>query len=85
MDFFVEVTAVFGLGDPVPGVGPDEQAAGDVHALEGGPVFQSVAEGHAEITFADAEQHGGFPVGGVGDGALVVPDGTAGPGGGRRW
>jgi hypothetical protein len=35
----IEMPAVLRLGDPVPGVGPDQQAAGDVHALESGPVL----------------------------------------------
>src|SRR6202041_2483854 len=73
------MAAVFGLGDPVPGVGPYEQAAGDMHALQGAPVLQGIADGHAEVALADAEQHGRLPIGGVGDGALVAPDGAACP------
>src|SRR3984957_18052994 len=73
------MAAVFGLGDPVPGVGPYKEAAGDMHALQGAPVLQGIADGHTEVALADAEQHGRLPIGGVGDGALVAPDGAACP------
>src|ERR1700733_4915279 len=67
VDLFIKVAAVFGLGDPVPGIGPDEQSAGDVHALQGAPVFEGVAEGYAIVAFADAEEHGRLPLGCVGE------------------
>src|ERR1700728_2653872 len=50
-----------------------------MHALQGAPILQGIADGHAEVALADAEQHGRLPIGGVGEGALVAPDGTACP------
>jgi hypothetical protein len=77
VDLFIKVAAVFGFGDPVPGIGPDEQAAGDLHALQGTPVLEGIAEGHAIVAFADAEEHGRLPLGCVGEGTLLPPDGIA--------
>src|SRR5580692_1887069 len=73
LNFFVEVAAVLGLQDPMPGVGPYQQAAWHLHALQRAPIFQRIVDGHAKIALSDAEQHGGFPVGRVGYRALITP------------
>src|SRR5439155_11220197 len=40
---------------------------------------EGIANRHAEIALSYAQQHRCFPVGGIGDRALVAPDYAAGP------
>src|ERR1700688_4878825 len=63
----------------MPGVRPYQETARHTHPLQGAPVLQSIAEGHAEVAFSDAEQHRGLPIGCVGDRALVAPNGISSP------
>src|SRR5216684_5509007 len=74
------MTAVLRLRDPMPGVRPYQETARHMHALQRAPILQSIADRHAEVALADAEQHRRLPVGRVGDRALVAPYGTSSPG-----
>src|SRR5690349_11727925 len=65
----------------MPGVRPDQQPARHMHALQRGPVLESIANGHAEVLLADAQQHRRLPVRRIGDWTLLAPDGAAHP----RW
>src|SRR5215475_9006025 len=80
MHFLVEVPAVLGLQDPVPGIRPDEQLARHLHALQSAPVLERVADRYAIVALADAEQDRRLPVRGVVDRALLAPDRVAFPG-----
>src|SRR5260370_33123469 len=74
------MTAVLRLRDPMPGVRPYQETSRHMHALQRAPILQSIADRHAEVALADAEQHRRLPVRRVGDRALVAPYGPSSPG-----
>src|SRR5271169_1884799 len=74
VNFFIEVAAVFRLGDPMPGVRPHQQAAWHMHPLQSAPVLECIIDGHAKIALPDAEQHRGLPVGRISNRTLIAPD-----------
>src|SRR5580693_257876 len=53
LNLFIEVAAVFGLENPMPGVRPYQQSAGDAHSLQSAPILERIVDGHPEVAFTD--------------------------------